>query len=133
MGATANEHRVELIVDGDIFWSKVRSICDNDELLWLGLQPFNMVGGFTWSDGPSLLEFCAAHSEYHIVTYTSENRYVNRYIPGQRIYRLATGDDNPYLVYNPWVDPLRPLIQEDVFGQLGCEAHEVGQGCRPKT
>ena len=88
MVATVDEHRIELIVDGDIFWSKVH-------------------------------------------TYTSENRYVNRYVPGQRTYKLATGDSNPYLVYNPWVNPLRPLIQDDVFGQLGCEVHEIGRSKKP--
>ena len=131
MVATVDEHRIELIVDGDIFWSKVHTICDTEELRWLDLDPFDMIGGFTEGDGPTLVEFCLAHSEYHIVTYTSENRYVNRYVPGQRTYKLATGDSNPYLVYNPWVNPLRPLIQDDVFGQLGCEVHEIGRSKKP--
>jgi hypothetical protein len=127
MAATANENRVELIVDGDIFWSKVYAIRDNDELHWIGLEPFDAIGGFGERGGPKLVEFCAANPEYHIVTYTSDNRFVNRYVPGQRTYKLATGDKNPYLVYNPWINPMRPLIEEDVFGHLGCEAHEIGR------
>jgi len=71
--------------------SPVIGINDNDELRWLGLEPFDMIGGFNENDGPTLVNFCAANHEYHIVTCTSEDRYVNRYVPGQRTYRLATG------------------------------------------
>jgi len=51
MSATANEERVELIVDGEVFWSQVIGINDNDELRWLGLEPFDMIGGFNENDG----------------------------------------------------------------------------------
>jgi len=125
MSATVNEERVELIVEGEVFWGRVNGMNDNDELRWLGLEPFDMIGGFNENDGPTLVNFCAANHEYHIVTYTSEDRYVNRYVPGQSTYRLATGDKNPYLVYNPWVNPLRRLVVEDFLSQLDREADDI--------
>ena len=40
-GASGYENRVELVVDGKIFWSRVHGMNVNDELRWLGLEPFD--------------------------------------------------------------------------------------------
>ncbi len=40
-GAGGYENRVELVVDGKIFWSRVHGMNVNDELRWLGLEPFD--------------------------------------------------------------------------------------------
>ena len=125
MSAVANSERVELTVDSEVFHRAVKIIIDRDEILWLGFDPFSQIGTFQQSDTPSLLDFCAKNPEYHIVTYTSGHRYVNRYVPEQRVYKLATGDKNPYLVYNPWIDPERHLIEEDVFSKLGYEPDQI--------
>jgi hypothetical protein len=130
MAGVANENRVELTVDSEIFASKVKTIIDNDELTWLGLEPFGQIGSFRSKDVPTLLAFCRENQEYHVVTYTCGQRAVNRYVPNERIYILATGDKNPYIVLNPWINPLRPLIEEDLFGELGCKPEQIKR--RPK-
>ena len=108
-------------------------VVDPNEILWLGFDPFSQTGAFQQSETTSLLDFCAQNPEYHIVTYTSDHRYINRYVPDQRVYRLATGDKNPYLVYNPWIDPQRHLIEEDVFSKFSCEPDKLKRGRKPKS
>ncbi|MCX6111290.1 MAG: hypothetical protein NTZ90_16970 [Proteobacteria bacterium] len=125
MAAVANQNRVELTLDSDVFNNLVKIIIDNDELTWLGLEPFGQIGSFRCKDVPSILAFCADYIEYHIVTYTSGDRYVNRYVPGESIYMLATGDKNPYLVFNPWISPRRYLVEEDLFSKLCCEPDQI--------
>ena len=132
MSAVANSERVELAVESEVFHRAVKIIIDRDEILWLGFDPFSQIGTFQQSDIPSLLDFCAKNPEYHIVTYTSGHRYVNRYVPDQRVYKLATGDKNPYLVYNPWIDSERHLVEEDVFSKLGCEPDQIRRRRKPK-
>ena len=125
MAGVANQYRVELTTDGQVFHGKVKTIIDNNELHWLGLEPFGQIGSFLPKDLPTLLAFCCDNSEYHVVTYTSGQRYVNRVVPDEKIYMLATGDKNPYLIFNPWVNPLHPLIEEDLFSKLGCEPDQI--------
>jgi hypothetical protein len=125
MVAVADENRVELLIEGPDFYDRVKIVCDNDELEWFDLKPFGLTGTFRADEAPALLKFCKSHADYHIVTYTSGDRYVNRYVPGQRVYHLAKGDRNPYLVYNPWIHPRRPLIDEDIFSKLGCEPGDI--------
>ena len=132
MSAVANKNRVELTLKSDVFHRAVKIIVDRDEILWLGFDPFSQIGSFEQSDIPSLLDFCAKNPDYHIVTYTSDHRYVNRYVSVQRVYKLATGDQNPYLVYNPWIDPDRHLIEEDVFSKLSCEPDQIGRRRKSK-
>ena len=133
MGAVAYDNRVELILDAEAFHKAVRIIVDRDEILWLGFDPFSQIGSFRQRDVPSLLEFCVNNPEYHIVTYTSGHRYVNRYVPDQRVYMLATGDKNPYLAHNPWIDPMHHLIEEDVFSKLSCEPNQIRRRHKPKA
>jgi len=130
--AVANINHIELVVESDTFHKAVKIIVDPDELHWLGFDPFSQIGAFQQSDIPSLLDFCQQNPEYHVVTYTSDHRYVNRYVPDQRVYRLATGEKNPYLVYNPWIDPERHLIEEDVFSQLSCEPDQIRRSRKSK-
>ncbi len=133
MGAVANKEHVELILDSGAFHKAVSIIVDRDEILWLGFDPFSQIGMFQSSDTPSLQDFCEKNPEYHIVTYTSGHRYVNRFVPDQRVYMLATGDKNPYLVHNPWIDPMHHLIEEDVFSQLSCEPNQIRRRRKPKA
>jgi hypothetical protein len=132
MGAVANDNRVELTVDSEVFHKAVRIIVDRDEIMWLGFDPFSQIGMFQQDDVPALLAFCAGNSEYHIVTYTSSDCYVNRFVLGQHIYMLAKGDKNPYLAHNPWINPMHHLIEEDVFSQLGCEPDQIRRRRKPK-
>jgi len=46
MGAVANDNRVELTVDSEVFHKAVRIIVDRDEILWLGFDPFSQIGMF---------------------------------------------------------------------------------------
>ena len=126
MGAVANDQRIELIVDSLAFQKRVKMIYDCADLNWLGLTPFDLIGGFCEADQQLLLSFCAENPHFHIVSCDGERRY-NRFLPDFRIYYLAAGERNPYLVCNPWVNPLRPIIDEDVFGKWCCEPHEVNR------
>ena len=125
LAGVGNENHVELMLDAEEFGKLVRIIVDNDELTWLGLEPFGLIGSFRAKDAPKLLKFCDVNQEHHIVTYTSDHRAMNRYVANQRVYMLALGDKNPYLVLNPWIDPRRPLIEEDLFSKLGCELEQI--------
>jgi hypothetical protein len=125
MAAVGNENHAELMLDAVEFGKLVRIIVDNDELTWLGLEPFGLIGSFRAKDAAKLLEFCDLNQDHHIVTYTSDHRAMNRYVANQRVYMLAMGDKNPYLVLNPWINPMRPLIEEDLFSKLGCEPEQI--------
>jgi len=124
MGAVANDKRVELTMDGSEFQKRVKVLYDNDELEWLGLKPFDLIGGFAEGDEVALLAFCAENPQYHIVSCDGERIY-NRYIPDLNRYYLAGGEQNPYIVYNPWVDPLLPVLDWDVFENLTCDPREI--------
>jgi len=117
MSAVANGHRIELMVDGTEFQNRVKVVYDIDELMWFGLTPFNLIGGFCNDDAETLLKFCAEHLEYHIVSCDGERVY-NRYVAQMRSFYLAKGERNPYLVHNPWVNPHLPVIDWDVFEHL---------------
>jgi hypothetical protein len=133
MGAVANQNRVELILDAKTFHRAVKIIVDQEEVRWLGFDPFSQTGSFHPEDVPGILAFCAKNPEYHIVTYTSDHHYVNRYVQGQKSYMLATGDKNPYLVHNPWLDPNHHLIEDDVYAMLGCEPHQIRRRRKSKA
>ncbi len=133
MGAVANINHTELVVKSEDFHKAVKIVVDPNEILWLGFNPFSQTGVFQQSETTLLQNFCAQNPEYHIVTYTSDHRYVNRYVPDQRVYRIATGDKNPYLVYNPWIDPERHLIEEDVFSKFSCKPNQIRRGRKSKS
>jgi len=117
MSAVANGHCIELMVDGTEFQNRVKVVYYIDELMWIGLTPFNLIGDFCDDDAETLLKFCAEHPEYHIVSCDGERVY-NRYVAELRSFYLAKGERNPYLVHNPWVNPHLPVIDWDVFEHL---------------
>jgi len=46
MAAVANDQRIELVVDGRAFQKRVKIIRETIELEFLGLTPFDLIGGF---------------------------------------------------------------------------------------
>jgi hypothetical protein len=126
MAAVANDQRIELVVDGRAFQKRVKIIRETIELEFLGLTPFDLIGGFCKYDQQKLWSFCAENSQFHMVSCDGERTY-NRHVPDLPIYYIAEGEKNPYLVCNPWVNPLRLVIEEDVFGKWRCEPHEINR------
>ena len=115
MAASGYGDRVELIVDINEFWNRVGIIGDYYELQWLGfnLEPFPSV--FRPEHIPEMLTFCRENPEYHVVTSITPGRLLNKYVPGRKVYKLAKGDQNPNLLLNPLVNPLRALVDEEVI------------------
>ena len=114
MSATAREDRIELIVDINIFFNRVGIVGHYEELEWLGFKVECFAGSFRSERVPELQRFCQENPEYHIVSYTGDGRYENKYVPGQVLYRLANGDRNPILVLNHLVDPKQALVAEEI-------------------
>ena len=115
MGATAKKDHIEMLVSIDDFTARVGLINSYIELEWLGFKLNNYCASFKPANLSALLEFCRINSEYHVVTYVSPGRYVNKYVSGARTYCLANGDKNPALVLNHLIDPQRHLKEEDVI------------------
>ena len=118
MAACGQQDKLELITSVADFFRRTGIVADYRELEWLGFKLDNYIGIFSKKYLPQLLEFCEANPEYHIVTSTEPGRLVNAYIPGKKTYNLAKGDPSSNLVHNRFLDPRRPLIDED----LTCKA-----------
>lgn len=130
MAGVAKFHRVELVTSSEDFRRLVQKISDHDELSWFDLTPGSLLGDIDPSQLALLVQACEQNSDLHVVSYCRDLRTLNRLVPHAAFYYLARGDKNPYLVFNPWVDPKSPLIDGDVFGKLGGEAHKIYR--RPK-
>ena len=128
MAGVANPNRIELIVRSDVFHGLVHRVTDIEELAWYGLESRGLLGDIDPSELRTLTEVCAQYPEFHIVSYCKNRRIMNRLVHEAAFFYLARGDKNPYLVFNPWVDPMAPLFSENVFGQLGREPHEIYRG-----
>jgi len=115
MGAYAREDRVELIVDINEFYDRVKIVFPHTELEPLGLEPDTYSGMFLEESVQQLVEFCARNPKYHIVTGLDEGRSINRYVLGPHIYSLAIGDKNPCLMLSMFADPNRGLVDEDMI------------------
>ena len=115
MGAYTRENRIELMVDVNEFYDRVKIVFPHTELAPLGLQADSYSGLFFDSSVEQLVEFCAHNPTYHIVTGLDEGRSINRYIPGPHIYSLAVGDRNPCLMLSMFADPKRALVDEDMI------------------
>ncbi|MCX6105964.1 MAG: hypothetical protein NTY08_09055 [Proteobacteria bacterium] len=125
MAGVANPNHIELIVRTEVFHRLVQPVYDNDELGWYGLEPRGLLGDLGPSQLATLIQVCEQQLEFHIVSCCKNLRTINRLVTDAAIFYLARGDKNPYLVFNPWVDPMASLLDEDVFGKLGCEPHEI--------
>ncbi len=125
MAGTANPNRIELIFRHDAFHRLVQRITDSDELSWYGIEARGLLGDIDPSQLPILIKICEQNREFHIVSFCKNFRLLNRLVFDAAFYYLARGSKNPYLVFNPDADPLTPLLEEDVFGKLGCEPHEI--------
>jgi hypothetical protein len=125
MAGVANSERMELIVTADQFYSLVTPITDVHELNWHGLEPLGLMGDLGPSQLANLMMVCEENNEFHIISYCQNLCTMNRPIQDAAFFRLAIGDKNPYLVFNPWADPLASLIDEDIVAKLGCELHEI--------
>ena len=121
MGASARKDKLDIMVSTPAFYDRTGIVSDYQEIEWLGFELDNLVGIFSQEDLPELLIFCKENPAYHIITCTAPGRLVNKYLPGHKCYRLASGDRNPNLVLNWCLDPMRPLIHE----KLICEALTV--------
>ena len=125
MAGVANPNHIELVVRAEVFHRLVQPVYDNDELAWYGLEPRGLLGDLGPSQLAALIQVCQRHPEFHIISYCKNLRTMNRLVHNAAFFYMAGGDKNPYLVFNPWVDPMGPLLDEDVFGKLGCEPHEI--------
>ena len=95
------------------FHRQVGSINFRPLLKPLGLEPFSVTGAFDESDAEELQEFCQSNSGYHIVSLTPSLWYLNRYVPGCRLYLLAEGDANPALRSHLYLNKGLELFLED--------------------
>ena len=103
----------EIISDPWEFNRRVGVINFAPKLRPLGFKTFSITGSFYESDIPELQEFCEQRPAYHIVSMTSSHWYINRYVPGSRIYRLANGDSNPQLRSHLYLHKGLKLFLED--------------------
>ncbi len=115
MTASGSEDRVELMVDIHQYFRRVGMISDFRELAWLGFDMGIYLSIFPQHLAAQLLTFCRENPEYHVVTSVDPGRWVNKYVPDCRCYKLANGDKNPNLVLNPLVSPERALVDEEVI------------------
>ena len=95
MTASGSEDRVELMVDIHQYFRRVGMISDFRELAWLGFDMGIYLSIFPQHLAAQLLTFCRENPEYHVVTSVDPGRWVNKYVPDCRCYKLANGDKNP--------------------------------------
>lgn len=85
------------------FYNQVGAIIRYEELEAIGLNPSNVFCTFHSEHLEMLLKYCHDHPKYHIVTVLSHSKIVNRFVRGDYIYHLASGDKSPDLerIYPP--------------------------------
>ena len=115
MSASGHQDRIELMIDIHQYFRRVGMISDFRELAWLGFDMGIYLSIFSQHLTAQLLTFCRENPEYHVVTSVDPGRWVNKYVPDCRCYKLANGDKNPNLVLNPLVSPERALVDEEVI------------------
>ena len=77
------------------FHQKIGIINWYEDIEAIGLSPLDAFGSFR--DIEMLLKFCHDNSKYHIITRLSAYKTVNRFVRGDYIYFLASGDSDPSL------------------------------------
>jgi hypothetical protein len=117
MGASAKTNQIEITDDYQYFKSRVGLVDFYQDLEFLGFEMFGYSGVFFPDQVPELTDFIAQNSEYHIVTITASGRYENRFVPGKRLYLLASGDKNPNLVMYEFLRKSPALFVEEGFAQ----------------
>ena len=70
-------------------------IDDHEVLLEMGLNPLTSIGHFSVTDLHLLIDFCRAHSEYHIITSLDILCSMNRPHRDAYFYYLGDGDNDP--------------------------------------
>ncbi len=114
MGATAKP-APELYTDGVAFNDRTGQLNDWRELLYLGLEPDTVGGGFYNEKADILLNYVRRDPAYHIITFVGD-RYMNRFVAGQRrIYFIADGDADPKLICYPFRALDWHLVFEDTI------------------
>ena len=117
MGATGKP-APELYTDGVAFAERTGELNDWHELLYLGLEPDTVAGGFYSENADILLKHVQRDPAYHIITFVGPDRYVNRFVAGPRnLYFLADGDDDPNLACYPFLALDWHLVFEDTIGK----------------
>lgn len=86
---------MRLTFDNSEFIRRVRWISDHERLERLGFTTCSPMGSFFPSAAQQLLDFCAEHPEYHVVSYLGDGIFVNHYDPNAGVYKLADGDKDP--------------------------------------
>jgi len=118
-------NNTEVLVSPEEFHRRVQKITDLHELAWYGLESTGLLGDLGPSQLKVMMSVCAEARGFHIVSYCKSFRTVNRFMDDAAFYYLARGDKDPYLTFNPWINPNAALLDEDVFAQLGCELHDI--------
>lgn len=73
----------------------------------LGLETKDVFASFRSEEMDDVLDFCASHPEFHVVSYLGEGIYINRYDARGFIFQLAEGDADPTYVLRSQLDVLR--------------------------
>ena len=125
MAGVAQFNRTELIVSSEQFYRLVHPLTNTEELNWYGLEPRGLFGDLGPSQLQALMTVVEQCPEFHIVSHCQNMRTLNRLVEDAAMFNLARGDNNPYIVFNPWLNPCAPLIDDDVFAKHGRELHEI--------
>jgi hypothetical protein len=128
MGPKQGRSTVESTDDIAMFYGRTGIICNNEQLEWLDLHPHESFGLFDESQAAVLLDFCANNPQYHIISGTQPGRMENRFVPGQRIYYLADGDDYPHLVLNIFLKKNVFSLAEEMFDAALAIIPDVDRG-----
>ena len=113
MVAVAHERRIEMYDELLAFYGRTGLIYSFSELMRLGFAKDDVTGAFRSDRIAELLEYCAKRPAFHVITMTQSGRYENRYVPGKKVYYLADGDKNPYLVLNLFLQKSPDLFAEE--------------------
>ncbi|MCX6107964.1 MAG: hypothetical protein NTY08_19210 [Proteobacteria bacterium] len=87
----------DTISDIQSFFKNTGQIGRYEDLISLGLQPDMISGDFWLEKVNSLIEFCSANPEYHIISW-KDRQIFNQFQPNARRYFLANGHADPNLM-----------------------------------
>ncbi|MBM4252915.1 MAG: hypothetical protein FJ146_13165 [Deltaproteobacteria bacterium] len=83
------------------FFKRAGKVWIYDELRFLDLEPEMLTGEFGSDRVQTLIDFCNANPEYHIIS-GLDGKVFNKYIPDASIYYLADKDNDPSLMVDLW-------------------------------
>lgn len=91
---------MRITYDLDEFVDKTQWVRDFEKLARLGLTDCTILGTFFPSAVGDLLDFCAKHPSYHIISMLRGGILINRYDSRGGAFCLAVGDQDPHYAFN---------------------------------